>query len=225
MAIRLNFVVEGQTEETFVNNILAPHLATNSIWASARCVMTKRTARAKYSGGIPNYAKAINDIRSWLREDANSDAYFTSMFDLYRLPNDFPGYEDAMRLNAPYDRVRRLEDALRSDVSDDRFIPFIQLHEFEALLLSDPRKFDVHFLDDESGIRRLTELVSEYESPELIDQGDDTAPSKRISNEIPRYARQKASAGPIVARAIGLPTIRLKCPHFAEWLDALEDLT
>ena len=53
MAIRLNFVVEGQTEETFVNNILAPHLATNSIWASARCVMTKRTARAKYSGGIP----------------------------------------------------------------------------------------------------------------------------------------------------------------------------
>ena len=224
MAIRLNFVVEGQTEEAFVNNILAPHLATNSIWASARCVMTKRTARAKHSGGIPNYAKAKNDIRSWLQEDTNSDARFTTMFDLYRLPNDFPGYEDAMRLNAPYDRVSRLEDALRSDVSDDRFIPYIQLHEFEALLLSDPRKFDVHFLDDETGVRRLTELVSSFESPELIDQGNDTAPSKRISNEIPRYARQKPSAGPIVARAIGLPTIRLKCPHFAEWLDALENL-
>lgn len=224
MAIRLNFIVEGQTEEAFVNTILAPHLADRSIWASARCVMTKRNARAKHRGGIPNYDKARNDIQSWLREDVNSDARFTSMFDLYRIPNDFPDYEDAMRLSDPYDRVRRLADALSADISDYRFIPYIQLHEFEALLLSDPGKFAVHFLDDESGIDRLTELVSPYDSPELIDQGDETAPSKRIINEIPRYARQKASAGPIVARAIGLPTMRQKCPNFSEWLDKLEHL-
>ena len=224
MGIRLNLIVEGQTEEGFVNNILAPHLGAYSVWASARCVMTKRTARAKYSGGIPNYAKAKNDILNWLREDSNSDARFTTMFDLYGLPDDFPGYEDAMRTDNPYDRVRHLEDALREDISDRRFIPYIQLHEFESLLLSDPSKFDVHFLNDDTGIRNLVQLVSDYESPELIDQGTETAPSKRIISEIPRYEKQKTSAGPRVAEAIGLPTIRAKCKHFSEWVNDLERL-
>ena len=225
MVIRLNFVVEGQTEETFVNRLLAPELGARSIGASARCVMTKRTARAKYRGGIPNYEKAKNDILNWMREDSNADARFTSMFDLYRLPNDFPGYEDAMRLSNPYKCVSLLEDAMREDISDYRFIPYIQLHEFEALLLSEPGKFDVHFLNDGGGIRNLVQLASEYESPELINQGAETSPSKRIIKEMPRYEKQKASAGPRVAEAIGLPTLRAKCKHFSEWLEKLESLT
>ena len=224
MGIRLNLIVEGQTEEIFVDNLLVPHLGAYSVWASARCVMTKRTARAKYSGGIPNYAKAKNDILNWLREDRGADARFTTMFDLYGLPNGFPGYEDAARLNSPYDRVGTLEDALREDISDCRFIPYIQLHEFEALLLSDPGKFDVHFLNDDAGIRNLAQLVSAYESPELIDMGTETSPSNRIIKEIPRYEKQKPLAGPRVAGAIGLPAIRAKCRHFAEWLDELEKL-
>ena len=179
MAIRLNFVVEGQTEEAFVNNLLVPYLGAYSVWASVRCVMTKRTSRAKNSGGIPNYARAKNDILNWLRED----------------------------------------------ISDRRFIPYIQLHEFEALLLSDPAKFDVHFLNDSTGIRNLAQLVSEYGSPELIDMGAETSPSKRIIKEIPRYEKQKPLAGPRVAEAIGLPTLRAKCRHFAKWLDELESLT
>ncbi len=224
MGIRLNLIVEGQTEEVFVNRVLAPHLGAYSVWASARCVMTKRTAHAKHSGGIPNYAKAKNDILNWLREDQNTDARFTSMFDLYGLPNDFPGYEDAMRLNDAYDRTMRLEDALRDDIADSRFIPYIQLHEFEAVLLSDPEKFNVHFLNDDASIRKLTQLVSAYESPELINMGTETSPSKRVIKEIPRYEKQKPLAGPRVAEAIGLPTIRDKCKHFAQWLDVLEAL-
>lgn len=224
MGIRLNLIVEGQTEESFVNNTLAPHLGAYSVWAYARCVMTKRTARAKYRGGITNYPKARNDIMNWLREDRNADACFTSMFDLYGLPDDFPGYEDAMRLNDAYERVLRLEDALRGDIDDSRFIPYIQLHEFEALLLSEPAKFNVHFLNDEDGVQNLAELTSTYKSPELINMGAETSPSKRVIQEIPRYEKQKPLAGPRVAEAIGLPTIRAKCSHFAQWLDKLESL-
>ena len=224
MAVRLHFIVEGQTEETFVNRALRPHLANLSIWVRARCVMTSRRRGVRHRGGIGNYAQAKRDINAWMMEDQNPDARFTTMFDLYGLPADFPGYEDAARRPDPYERVSTLEDALSQGISDSRFIPYLQLHEFEALLLSDPQKFESQFYDRGVGIRRLVEMVSRFQSPEIIDDGRDTAPSKRITDEIPEYERMKASSGPIVAEKIGLPTLRLKCKHFGEWLGKLEHL-
>ena len=159
-----------------------------------------------------------------MREDQSSDARFTTMFDLYRLPNDFPGHEKSIGTQDPYQRVRILEDALRDDISDSRFIPYIQLHEFESLLLTDPQKLDGQFYSNHSGIHRLITMANGFASPELINDGQDTAPSIRIAREIPDYPRMKASAGPIIASAVGLHTLRAKCPHFNEWLDQLESL-
>ena len=224
MAVRLHFIVEGQTEETFVNRVLRPHLATLSIWTKARCVLTSRRRGVKYRGGIKRYAQAEGDIRAWMIEDRNSDARFTTMFDLYHLPTDFPGYKDAARISDSYQRVRTLEEALRGDIDDLRFIPYFQLHEFEALLLSDPQKLDSQFPDRSARIQRLVELVSTFDSPELINEGSTTAPSKRITDEIPEYERRKQSAGPIVAEKIGLSALRSKCEHFGEWLKSLEAL-
>ena len=224
MAVRLHFIVEGQTEETFVNRTLCPHLANLSVWVKARRVMTSRRRGVGHRGGIGNYAQAKRDINAWMMEDQNPDARFTTMFDLYGLPRDFPGFEDAARRPDPYERVGILEDSLSEGISDSRFIPYLQLHEFETLLLSDPQKFDSQFYDRSVGIRRLVEVVSGFESPERINDGINTAPSKRIADEIPEYGRMKASAGPIVAEKIGLPTLRLKCQHFGEWLGKLERL-
>ncbi|MCY4386097.1 MAG: DUF4276 family protein [Desulfurellaceae bacterium] len=224
MAVRLHFIVEGQTEETFVNRVLRPHLAKLSIWAKARRVMTSHKRGVKHRGGIRRYAQAKGDIKAWIMEDQNLDARFTTMFDLYRLPTDFPDYEDATRTSDPYQRVRTLEDALSKDISDSRFIPYFQLHEFEALLLSDPQKLDSQFYDRSGGIRRLVDVVSTFDSPELVNDGNNTAPSKRITGVIPEYEGMKAAAGPIVAEKIGLPTLRLKCEHFGEWLGRLEAL-
>ena len=224
MAIRLHFIVEGQTEETFVNQTLHPYLATLRIWTKARCVMTSRKGGFAYRGGIGQYAQAKKDINAWISEDRNPDARFTTMFDLYGLPTDFPAYQDALREHDPYDRVRTLECALREDISDQRFIPYIQLYEFEALLFSDPQKFDSQFYDRGVGIQRLVEMASRFTSPELINDGINTAPSKRIIDEIPEYRGMKASAGPIVAEKIGLCALRLKCRHFGEWFRRLEAL-
>ena len=224
MAVRLHFIVEGQTEETFVNRVLGPHLAKLSIWVKVRCVMTSRQRGVKYRGGIRRYAQAKNDITAWITEDQNPDARFTTMFDLYRLPPDFPGYEEAAQTSDPYQRVRTLEDALRKDISDPRFMPYLQLHEFEALLLSDSQKLDAQFDNRSAGIQQLVEVVSTFASPELVNDGNTTAPSKRIADVIPEYEGRKASAGPIVAEKIGLPTLRLKCEHFGSWLGRLEAL-
>ncbi len=202
MAVRLNLVVEGQTEEAFVNQILKPHLVQCQVWPSARCITTGR----KRKGG----SAAIR---------------FSTMFDdLYGLPSDFPGYESARDLSDPFERVEQLQDAMRNDLEDGRFIPYLQLHEFEALLLADPQKFRARFSESGAGIQKLVELVSSYEYPELIDDGYHTAPSRRIADLIPEYAGAKVSAGPIVAANIGLHVIRSKCRHFGKWLGTLEGL-
>ena len=224
MAARLHLIVEGQTEETFVNRVLRPHLAELSVWAKARCDTTGRKRGVKYRGGIGSYLKAKNDITAWTREDRNPDARFTTMFDLFRLPNNFPGYEEAKRTPDPYQRVQTLEDALRDDISDWRFVPYIQLHEFEALLLCDPQNLDAQFPDRSNEIRELAEKISTFDSPEHVNDGPDTAPSKRIIDVIPEYKGRKASAGPIVAEKIGLAALRSDCSHFGKWLDKLEAL-
>ncbi len=95
--------------------------------------------------GLIRYAKLKNDLLRWIREDKNSDARFTSMVDLYRLPSDFPGRDSAMRFRDPFARVQSLEESFGVDIGDRRFIPHIQLHEFEALLFSDPNSFIVRF--------------------------------------------------------------------------------
>ena len=223
MGIRLNFIVEGQTEEAFVKRILNPHLANLGVYVKVRCVLTSWKNNIKHRGGIENYEKVKNDINAWIKEDRKSDVRFTTMFDVYGLPTNFPGYKDAKQKSDPFGRVKVLEDALEEDISDRRFIPHFQLHEFEALLLSDPQKLDAQF-DSSTGIRQLVNMVTDFDSPELINDGNDTAPSKRIIGEIPEYERMKPSAAPIVADKIGLPTLRLKCKHFGEWLCNLETL-
>ncbi len=224
MYVRLNMIVEGQTEETFVNRVLKPHLGPRSVGASARVVTTRKTPGRKYRGGLSTYAKARNDIILWLKQDQNPDVRFTTMFDLYRLPTNFPGYDTAAAQDDPYQQVQTLEDALADDINDSRFVPYIQLHEFEALLLSDPGKLATQFDGSADRIIRLETAVASFPSPEHVNDNRDTAPSKRIISAIPEYEGRKASAGPIVADKIGLPTMRSKCKHFAAWLSKLESL-
>ena len=222
--IRLHFIVEGQTEETFVNRLLKPHLGERYVWADARCVQTSRRSGVKYRGGFRNYAHPQHDILSWLREDQNDDARFTTAFDLYRLPSDFPGYGDAQAAADPYEKVRILEAALRDDIGDSRFLPYLQLHEFETLLLSEPGQLAAHFTDGQARVQNLVAMAAQIPNPELINECPDTAPSKRIIAEIPEYAGMKPSAGPIVAEKIGLATLRARCRHFGEWIGQLEEL-
>ena len=208
--IRLHMIVEGQTEEAFVNSVLVEHLALGGVFADVRCVETGRQRRLRrtYRGGLVNYEKAKNDLLRWMKEDQNSEVYFTTMFDLFRLPSGFPQYAEAKKKPDPYQRVGRLEEGFAGDLSHPRFLPYIQLHEFEALLLASPAHFDVMFPDAEKAVGNLCDMAAKFESPELIDDGPETAPSKRIIKEIPTYESRKASAGPAIAARIGLDTIR-----------------
>lgn len=222
MSVTLHIIVEGQTEETFVRNILKPHLASYSIDVSARLLTTKELPDHKYGGGLNKYAQAETDINLWLIPGHDKLTRVTTMFDLYELPKDFPGYREATSHNDPFQRVQVLENALAQEIGDNRFIPYIQLHEFEALLLTDPYKFETYFFDYPEGMANLAKMVSQFQSPEHVNNED--PPSKRIKRKLRNYNDFKTTAGPNAAENIGLPKIREKCKHFAEWLSKLETL-
>lgn len=234
MGIRLHITAEGQTEERFVKNVLAPFLGEREVWVDARCVLTSKHNRgsAEFRGGwrrTSAYAAAKKDICTWMKEDQNADARFTTMFDLYALPSDFPAFTEAKHESDPYRRVEMLENALADDINgelaDTRFVPYIQLHEFEALILADPEQLEWEFLEHEAPIRNLVDMVAlEGGNPELIDDGPCTAPSKRIISEIREYEDKKATSGPLVAGIIGMKKLRERCRHFADWIEALAAL-
>ena len=217
-------VVEGQTEEEFVNSILSAHLGQFDISTDARCVETSRSWSRIFRGGLMDYRRAKKDLVLWMKEDRNADSHFTTMFDLYALPGDFPEFDIARRLTDPYRRVEALETAFARDVDHQRFVPYIQLHEFEALLLSDPSHFASRFLGRDREVQNLINLSAQLPSPELIDDRPDFAPSKRIISELPDYEGTKSSVGPLIAGKIGLALIRSKCPHFDAWISKLEQL-
>lgn len=226
--VRVNIIVEGPTEETFVNKILAVDLGLRGISISARSVETKRK-KSRFDrsieikrGGLSKYDKVKRDIQRWLKEDRG--AYLTTMFDLYELPPDFPNRQEARRLRDPYKKVMRLEQGLAEDIGDPRFIPYIQLHEFEGLLFSDVEAID-HVLEiyqSDSHLRELKYIRTKFNTPEEIYEGQTTAPSKRLLNLYEGY--DKVLFGSLIAGRIGLERMREECPHFNEWVSKMLDL-
>lgn len=223
--LRLNVTAEGQAEEKFVKDALAPYLGVYNISTDTRCVLTSKDRRKYYRGGLISYQKAKSDIRSWLLSDANSDARFTTMFDLYALPNDFPGYEKASSIRDPYEKVSTLEKAFSDDINDNRFIPYIQLHEFETLLFSDLSMLRLEYFEHNKEISQLEKVLVDFSNnPELINENRNTAPSKRIIKLIPEYKGNKVNVGATIASMIGIDHLKKTCSHFNDWILKLEDL-
>jgi hypothetical protein len=147
------------------------------------------------------------------------------MIDLYALHHNFPGLKESeiMRQN-PTKRVEFLEKSFADDIDDPRFIPYIQLHEYEAYFFSDPTCFESFYDHCSDQVAILKTIADSYETPELINDSRETAPSKRIIAQFPDYERAKSTVGSLLAESIGLEIIRNKCPHFNSWLLQLESL-
>ncbi len=217
--IRLHAVVEGQTEEAFFNNLLVPLLAEHGIYGDVHRITTGRKRTTTFRGGLVAYEHLRRDLSLWMKQDRKPESWFTTMVDFYRLPADFPGAGTVLSIADPLEKVKFLQTELRRDLDHRQFIPYIQLHEFEALLFSDPSAFSIVFPGETAAIAELIEIRQANLSPEHIDDGEDTAPSKRICKLLPDF--EKPTSGPIIAREIGLHKIRSECRHFDAWLEAV----
>ena len=221
---RLYLFAEGQTEQTFADTVLKPHLANLGLYLQPPVLIAHAKKKGRvHRGGGRKYVPMKNDILKHLAQEKGRDVFFTTMIDLYAIPAEFPGLAEAEELrHIPYKRVEALEQAFAEDIADDRFIPYIQLHEYEAYLFSDPTWFRYFYSHHERQIVALKAIADGLASPELIDDGQHKAPSKRIIAEFPDYEDAKSTIGPQVAELIGLDVIRAKCPHFDAWLSQLE---
>lgn len=218
---RLYTFVEGETERRFAAEVLAPHLAQFQVDVRAILLTTNRKLGSR--GGVVNYRHVKGDIERHMRQDHHPEARFTTMIDFYALPTDFPGWYESRRAAVAHERVKIIETALQNDIGGYRFIPYIQLHEFEALLYCDLSQLARRISGSAESLDILTQEVRDI-PPEEINEGKTTAPSKRIIHHVPAYEKAKVRAGAPAAAAIGLHTLRTRCPHFDAWLRQLEKL-
>jgi hypothetical protein len=224
----IKIIVEGASEESFVNEVLVKHFASLNIFISARKIKTgwDKINNKPSKGGINHYLKFRNDVLRWIASDKKQDdSWYTSMIDLYSFPvDDSSPYSSRIRLiSDPYQKISELEKAISSDIGHSKFIPYVQLHEFEALVLVNPEKLVTIYPDHHSCIQHLKQEIGSR-NPEEINESRQTAPSKRIIKYIPDYEKLKAHVGPLVVEDIGLHTLRQRCRHFNEWITKLEKL-
>ena len=224
--VRLYLFAEGPTEQTFASTVLRPHLAEHGVCMHNPVLVAHAHKKQRtHRGGGRKFRPMQKDIVRFLKQDSANDAFFTTMIDLYALHQGFPGIEESRIYQAdPYRRVEALEESWANETNDARFIPHIQLHEYEAYLFSDISVLSRFYEGQQREIDRLQRSVDAFKSPEMIDDGPDTAPSKRIIGHLPRYDSDKSTVGVQAAAQIGLPAIRRRCPHFAAWMGRLEGL-
>lgn len=225
--MRLLVYVEGVTELSFVDDALAPYLERRG-YASVRARLIGTRVSRKQRGGGVSWPSVREGIVRHLKEDRNALA--TTMVDYYGMPQSgtrgWPGRAEA-KAQPLAGKAAFLQNAVSKDVSRHmganfdkrRFIPYVSMHEFEALLFSDCKRFA-----DSVGhpliAGEMEAILAQFESPEAIDDSQETAPSKRILRLLPSY--HKVAMGATAIRNIGLAEVRRRCANFAGWLARLE---
>lgn len=213
---RLIFIVEGDTEISFVHKRLIPYLLSTEPCEGvhlghAQKITTNRKRNKR--GGNVNFSLFKNEVR---RVAAQRDVLITTMLDFFRLPGDFPRYTKDSK------KVSSIETAIRDELSDvifnPFFLPYIQLHEVEALLFSNPDAFKLVVKDDVS-LQKIKDIARETPNPEDINNDPNTVPSKRLEKIFPY---QKTNDAELVFNQIEIDTIHEKCPRFNHWVAQLE---
>lgn len=216
---RIIIICEGPTEEEFCKKTLTPYFQKQQIYVQSPLI--------KHSnGGIVRWDVLKKQIENHLKQDKT--AYVTLLIDYYGLYQkyEFPGWEESLSIPDKSSRLDFLEQKMAEAIEESlryRFIPYMQLHEFEGILFNNLEVFDLLFNEDEILAREELEAVfKEFDNPEMINNSPDNAPSKRLKRIIKGY--NKIVYGNILAEEIGLTGIRSKCPRFDGWITRINNI-
>lgn len=221
---RIVVICEGQTEEGFVRDVLADHFAGLNLWIAAQTMETSPGHR----GGAVNYRRFKEAVVETLSQ--SSRPYVTSLIDLYRLHPDFPGHEQAGCIPDLKRILDLLEQSIVQDISatipgaTQRFIPYIQPHEFEALLFADIEAIIAHDPAWKLALEPLRQARAIAESPEHINDRPETKPAALLERHLRHPSFRKKLHGPQIAGNIGLHRIEAECRFFAAWVSRLRSL-
>jgi hypothetical protein len=220
--VRVNVIVEGETEESFVAGPLYSALMPFCVFLQPIILGVPG-----HKGGMVTYARVRGDLLRTLKQDQK--AYCTTLIDLYGIGEGFPG-----QLLAPtasgQTRVINIETGILADIvrlipehrPDVRLIPYVQPYEFEGLLFSDPDAL-AEGMFQSALAPQIRAIRNAFANPEEINDNPMTAPSKRIKALDRGY--NKIISGTLAAERMGISVIRRECPHFDSWVDRLSALT
>lgn len=216
-------LTEGQCEETFIRDVVAPAFYHLNIYLHPRCIPTSKSSK----GGAVTFERFMRYVRNTLNE--REDTYVTTMLDLYGLDSNFPDYQAALSCIDIYRKAETLESGLVNEVIEkiscrpERFIPYIQPYEFEGLLFSNVERLSQQEPSWTKSLNILQGIRSQFDTPEHINNSYETKPSKRLEDCLsPTY--RKTRHGPLAAKNITLATIEQECHHFHGWLEKLRIL-
>lgn len=221
---RLFIVVEGETEERFLRKVLYNDFIIKGIHIEAQQWLTNR--KLGIGGGGSNFDLIENHLRRLMaRYQHDRDLFISVMIDLYAFPKGGNTvYDDEVsRQQNGRNKALLLQDKMNDRMQYQNFIPYVQLHEYEALLLSKPDALLSFYTDKVKEVENLKAEI-EGKQPEEINETPEGAPSKRLIKYLPRYEKQKTTAGVTTAEKIGLPFLRNSCPHFNDWVTKLESI-
>ena len=196
---------EGETEEKFVKELLQPRFWAQNKHLQPVILHTKRDrSGVKFTGGVSSYEKIRRDLQN-LPRDSRAKCV-TTFLDYYGLPEDFPDKAEMAhrKFQTPYQRVTYLEEKFAEDIDDRRFLPYIMLHEFEAVLFTDLAEPE-EVVGVSPDLQALGDLQP-FSSPEKINGGKDTHPSARLEKAYRGY--RKVLHGSQAVMRIGLERIR-----------------
>jgi hypothetical protein len=207
---------EGQTEEEFVNSIMRPYFNSYDIYDVRPILMS---TSKEHKGGDVKYDRLKFNIDKLLKRE--NDILVTTFIDFFRLKTDFPNFQEALRIQNKIERVNFLEQSLANKVNNPRFVPYIQLHEFEGLLFAANDGFE--FLPDikHANLNSLLVAVNEKENPEELNDGELTAPSKRLEQLIPGFDKNKPFYGGLIAEVNTINPVLERCVRFKTWVETL----
>jgi hypothetical protein len=208
----LYIIVEGQTEEEFVKQLITPFSKQN--WYIQPIKITTNRNIGK-RGGFTTYRQLKDDIAILLK--TSQEKRITTFVDFFRIPKDVPNYENCSSIRNADNQVECLENAIKDDINHPSFFPYIQKFEFEALLFSSNKAFENNY--GEKIAKETARIIKKYLNPEDINDSPNTSPSNRIKAIIPSY--NKPNEGNKLALEIGIQTILEKCPRFKIWFDKI----
>ncbi|GGA46040.1 hypothetical protein GCM10010981_38970 [Dyella nitratireducens] len=214
---------EGQSEEQFIKQVVAPSLHHQQIYLKAQTLKTSQQG----TGGAVTFGRLMFYARNALRQYPN--AILTTFLDLYGLDTDFPEFHEAKKQAEVAGRVAKLEAALHREVVTqvgcraERFIPHIQPYEFEGLLFSDVTALSTIEPRWKRYLNQLRVIRDAFPTPEHINDSFETKPSRRLEALLePQY--RKTRHGPLVAGRVTLATMESECLHFRGWIEKLRAL-
>lgn len=229
-------IVEGPTESAVLTKLLGSHLGNLGI--DLHCPIVKLGAGR---GGVKGlkFDAFVDQIQRFLKD--RRQPIVTTFFDYYAFPHGVKsGWEFVAQAKADVGfrgldvTVQAIEQEIhRAAVEEldlpnvaDRFIPYVQLHELEALFFAEPNTMAAAF-EMPAMAHYFGSVVIDHEGNcEKINDSPETAPSKRIQAIFSGYIKGRSdfAHGPRLAEKLDLATVRAACPRFDSWVSSLENL-